>query len=165
MSNLCGNCNIQLSENKKNNKFCSNSCSAKFNNSKRKKKKRLCVGCGNQITKRGKKYCSNKCQSKAIWEIKEQQIKDTGKVKGISQARRYLLDQSKCCKICGNDSWLGSPILLICDHINGNSSDWRIDNLRMICSNCDATTPYYKNKNKGNGRAYRRKRYKLGLSF
>jgi predicted nucleic acid-binding Zn ribbon protein len=161
---FCQSCNVELDQKKKNNKFCSRSCSAIINNSKRKKI-RPCVGCGKQLGPSAKKYCSNRCQFDYCWGNTKQKINEKGLLNGIRQARRYLLEKNKSCQMCGTDSWLGKPILLICDHINGNSNDWRLENLRMICSNCDATTPHYKNKNKGNGRAYRRERYKLGKSF
>jgi len=54
---------------------------------------------------------------------------------------------------------------LILDHINGNSDDNVLLNLRVICNNCDALTDHYKGKNVGNGRAKRRQRYKDGKSY
>ena len=43
------------------------------------------------------------------------------------------------------------------DHIDGNSENNRLDNLRLICSNCDMQLPTYKAKNKGKGRKDRYK--------
>ena len=60
---------------------------------------------------------------------------------------------------------LFKPILLILDHINGNSDNCSLENLRLICSNCDTLTPTYKGRNKGNGRFIRRKKYAQGLSY
>ena len=51
------------------------------------------------------------------------------------------------------------------DHINGNSSDNSLENLRMICPNCHSQTTTYKNRNKGKGRHYRRKRYSESKSY
>jgi hypothetical protein len=163
--NYCECCGSELDYKLRKNKFCSKSCSAKFNNTKRQKKTKLCVLCEKQLGNSAKKYCSQKCQTRHRWQIKKNKINESGKVEGIRQARRFLLETKNSCDMCGNSTWLGRPILLICDHINGNSEDWRLDNLRMICSNCDATTPFYKNKNKGNGRSYRRERYRQGKSF
>jgi hypothetical protein len=53
----------------------------------------------------------------------------------------------------------------ILDHIDGNSSNNDITNLRLVCSNCDSQLPTYKSKNKGNGRHYRRERYKNNQSY
>ena len=35
--------------------------------------------------------------------------------------------------------WLGRPMSLILDHINGVSDDNRLENLRIVCPNCAAT--------------------------
>lgn len=163
--NHCFGCGLPLDYKIRKNKFCSKSCSAEFNNKNRQKKIRYCLFCNKQLAESAKKYCSSQCQNNYQWEFTKNKINEKGKAEGIRQARRYLLEKTNSCQMCGNSNWLGKPILLLCDHINGNSSDWNLNNLRLICSNCDATTPYYKNKNKGNGRSYRRERYKLGKSF
>ena len=43
------------------------------------------------------------------------------------------------CSICnlGNE-WNGKPIVMRLDHINGDSTDHRKENLRMVCPNCDS---------------------------
>jgi hypothetical protein len=44
------------------------------------------------------------------------------------------------CELCGQDeSWRGSRIALILDHVNGCSTDNRLENLRIVCPNCAAT--------------------------
>ena len=52
------------------------------------------------------------------------------------------------CEMCGLESWNGIKIGLELDHINGNSYDHRLDNLRILCPNCHATTDTYRGKNK-----------------
>lgn len=51
------------------------------------------------------------------------------------------------------------------DHIDGNSDNWSLDNLWLVCGNCDMLLPTYKGKNIGNGRYKRRERYKQGKSY
>ena len=49
------------------------------------------------------------------------------------------LKERKCEK-CGQDeNWKGKHMSLILDHINGISDDNRLDNLRIVCPNCNAT--------------------------
>jgi len=52
------------------------------------------------------------------------------------------------CSICYIDSWNNKPIKMQLDHINGISTDHRLENLRMICPNCHSQTETYCGKNK-----------------
>lgn len=52
------------------------------------------------------------------------------------------------CSSCKNDEWMGQPISLELDHINGKNNDNRIENLRLLCPNCHAQTSTYRGKNK-----------------
>jgi len=81
--------------------------------------------------------------------------------------RDYLYEQQRsCCAICGaDDKWNGVTLALILDHINGDASDNRRENLRLICPNCDSQLPTYKARNRGSGRYYRRQRYARGQSY
>ncbi|MEV3971043.1 HNH endonuclease signature motif containing protein [Streptomyces sp. NPDC050698] len=45
------------------------------------------------------------------------------------------------CAECGvGPEWLGKPMTLEVDHINGDWSDDRLENLRLLCPNCHAVT-------------------------
>lgn len=44
------------------------------------------------------------------------------------------------CELCGQDeTWQGRRMALILDHVNGVSNDNRLENLRIVCPNCNAT--------------------------
>lgn len=51
------------------------------------------------------------------------------------------------CYSCGLTEWLGQPISLELDHINGINTDNRLENLTILCPNCHAQTPTYRGKN------------------
>jgi hypothetical protein len=52
------------------------------------------------------------------------------------------------CEICGqNEIWRGKRMSLILDHINGIYNDNRLENLRIVCPNCNATFPTHCGKN------------------
>lgn len=52
------------------------------------------------------------------------------------------------CELCGQEEiWMGKRMSLILDHKNGIHSDWRIENLRIVCPNCNATLDTHCGKN------------------
>lgn len=45
------------------------------------------------------------------------------------------------CEMCGiGNEWNGKPLTLQLDHINGDHSDNRLENLRILCPNCHSQT-------------------------
>lgn len=130
----------------------------------------ICGGCDrtflNRYIKISPKYCSVQCQQDAQWNIRYKLILSTGEATSIKMARKFLIQRDgRRCQICKLESWNDKPIPLVCDHINGNSESLKIDDLRMICPNCDAQTDTYKGKNKGKGRKYRMNRYYNDLTY
>ena len=70
----------------------------------------------------------------------------TGKLK------RQLIQQGTIpyvCAECSLTEWNSKPLSLHLDHINGDSSDHRLLNLRFLCPNCHSQTDTYCGKNKG----------------
>jgi hypothetical protein len=60
-----------------------------------------------------------------------------------------LLEEKCSIPECGITEWQGQKISLHLDHINGNNTDNRIKNLRLLCPNCHSLTPTYCGRNKG----------------
>lgn len=53
------------------------------------------------------------------------------------------------CVLCGQDEWWnGQKMSLILDHKNGINNDHRLENLRFVCPNCNATLPTHCRKHK-----------------
>ena len=60
----------------------------------------------------------------------------------------------KQCNKCGiESSWQNEPLSLTIDHINGDSHDNRLSNLRLLCPNCHSQTPTFGSK------SWNKKRY------
>lgn len=169
--NVCEQCGKKFSVNSgtKNKKFCNRSCSARYNNLSRMNTR--CLNC-NQLLRYGKRYCSNECGSDYRYK---KFIKDwlSGKLEVIndyginSRIRRYMLEEAgyrcsspNCCVVGGwqeiNPKTGKSPLTV--DHIDGNASNNKKENLRVLCPNCHSLTPTYCSLNAGNGRAWRRER-------
>lgn len=52
------------------------------------------------------------------------------------------------CALCGLTHWLGEKLSLVLDHINGESRDHRLENLRLLCPNCNSLQPTFAGRNK-----------------
>lgn len=178
----CTNCQKQSSTiisqfAKSINHFCSQSCSASYNNRQREckpkevrepcykpkigrpkliKLPKLCPQCG---VKSKSTFCSTECSIEYKFQQKVKLVEERGYFyePHIYNCRpfvkKYLRKKhGDKCSICGHGSiWNGKPLVLVCDHINGVPNDWTISNIRLVCPHCDSQLPTFKSKNKGNG--------------
>ena len=66
------------------------------------------------------------------------------------------------CSYCGNEGeWQGKPLSLQLDHINGNCTDHRKENLRWLCPNCHSQTETHGSKNSAYSKTRVEKNYDL----
>lgn len=122
------------------------------------------------VTRHQVKFCSSKCQTEHRYNIyidfwKEGKVTGNKGIvaKGISgHLKRYLFDkyQSKCSECGWNKKHpVTGTVPLEIDHIDGDSENNKENNLRLLCPNCHALTPFFKNLNKGKGRKWRMNKY------
>lgn len=133
-----------------------------------KKEKHIhkCINCGELFEHNYSslnKFCSTKCQHEFIHKEKYRKIVEGDE--SIMRAnyspsifRDFILEEQKgVCSICGcKPEHNGKPLVFVVDHIDGDASNNKRDNLRCICPNCDSQLDTYKSKNKNGARSYYR---------
>ena len=173
-----------------NRKYCSQSCAATVNNIKYPKRVKLikiitnpiknngwllqpekhCYNCGNLLKNSKHKFCSRTCHT----EYKRTQIfnaieNDTYNNDNQNRwHKKYLIDKhgEKCMECNWHEiNQYSNKIPIELEHIDGNSKNNKLNNLKLLCPNCHSLTPTYRALNKGNGRHCRMKRYNDGKSF
>lgn len=129
-----------------------------------KKEKLHCLNCGKILIKRSRKYCSNKCQIE--YQQKEWEEKwISGEIDGFSKTdhwgnvpdriRTYLFKKfdSKCSKCgWGEINQFTGKVPLEVEHIDGDFTNNRPENVTLLCPNCHALTNTYRGANRGKGR-------------
>ena len=88
--------------------------------------------------------------SREIYELNEVFIENSPVTQKVLRGyvERHNIIEYKC-QTCGCDgNWQNGIISLELDHINGNNTDNRIENLRYLCPNCHALTETYRGRNK-----------------
>ncbi len=147
-------------------KFCNSSHAASYNNKRKGKQNHFCLNCGKEI-KRGK-YCSNTCYA----EHKEKQYIERWKrgeengLKGkygiIAAVKKYIFEKNKNeCEICHKNyinPYTGNSVLQI-HHVDGDCTNNREENLKLLCPTHHAMTENFGNRNKNATRKDNRKRY------
>jgi hypothetical protein len=164
---LCKFCGTPIPyEKRHSNKYCNHSCSAKYNNAKRSSLKK-CITCGTEIKNgKHKKYCSRKCQhdyqyKKFIESWKNGEVTGNVGKPGSSVSnhiKRYLREKyhDKCCECGWNKKHpIDKKSPLQVEHIDGDSTNNKEDNLKLLCPNCHSLTLTYGARNKNSTRHYR----------
>jgi hypothetical protein len=152
--------------------FCSHVCAATFNNRKQAQIKsyfkirttvhlklpgviKMCVACGTKLLPTQNRTCSKQCTY--VYRGRLQLLTDS--LSTVAAKRHLIALRGNKCSLCDISSWREEPITIELDHIDGNSYNNKLENLRLLCPNCHSQTDTYRAKNKGKGRVARRKRY------
>ena len=190
---LCEQCRSPMPYDKRKNRFCNQSCAAKRNNTlfpkrenigiEEKRSRRIakivdtltiqvkkyhCKQCNGELTSNTQTFfCSSKCSEDHQREKQFERVERGEKV-GVRALRNYLIHtRGRKCEECGwdkiNPKSNKCPVQM--EHVDGNSENNSLDNLKLLCPNCHSLTPTFGALNRGNGRHYRRKRYADGKSY
>jgi hypothetical protein len=133
-----------------------------------KKPRTPCVVCGKEPKRARYRYCSNACQMKfqrheflRKWRagLASGDIAGVNVELSISKlVRQYLFEKyGNCCARCGwgeRNTYTGKVPLQV-EHLNGDSSDSREENLTLLCPNCHSLTATYGGADRGKGRGKR----------
>lgn len=149
----CPNCGKDIPYVKRQNVHCSHRCAvlAKPREPKEQRcRKHPCADCG--VPAYGKR-----CQA---CKVNASLPKTSEAAHDPRRLRSYLIrTRGRQCAVCKATTWLGQPVPIETDHIDGDYRNNSEVNVRLICPNCHALTPTYKGRNKGRGRAVRRRIY------
>jgi 5-methylcytosine-specific restriction endonuclease McrA len=78
------------------------------------------------------------------------QSKDFQQLSWDSKRTKVIIEQGLKCANCGIDEWLGQPITLEIDHIDGDNKNDARENLEALCPNCHSQTPTWRGRHENN---------------
>ena len=86
-------------------------------------------------------------------DSKIQKVKETWKGKRnyetahLSSLKKWYLEDVDSCEGCGISEWNGKQIVLEVHHIDSDTSNNKVENLKALCPNCHSMTEGWRNRN------------------
>jgi hypothetical protein len=103
--------------------------------------------------------CSRQTWADAVWrgdimprprEMPLEQLLVVGRRTSRSHLKIRLLKaglRENRCEQCGISEWRGKPLSMQLHHVNGDGTDNRLENIRLLCANCHSQTDTYGGRN------------------
>lgn len=91
-----------------------------------------------------------KVRSKQVNEQRWREIRsktDTTNLGRVGIRKKVLNEQGGKCNCCSLDKWLEQDMPFELNHIDGNNTNNKRENLEMLCPNCHALTPTWRGRN------------------
>jgi hypothetical protein len=115
-----------------------------------------------------KAHSSGKMDAKSIYKNRPQESKDKmawsrgksirpdGEIFSLggrgNHKKLLILERGHRCECCRNSDWIGKPITLELEHVDGNRINNTRENLKLLCPNCHSQTETWRGKNINSGR-------------
>lgn len=144
----------------KNGTFCSRSCanSRKFSPESIELKKRSNLEYYANLTADQKQQLNKQKIEAYDFAAHQKLVQEKNRVKSWSRPyeqmhrqslrKRVLHERNYKCEACGiSNVYNGKPLSLELDHIDGDNTNNKIENLRILCPNCHSQTPTHRAKN------------------
>jgi hypothetical protein len=78
---------------------------------------------------------------------KNERLKDWSKYSRVVNLKKHLINsRGHKCEECKFEIWINTPIPLEVHHVDGDRTNNKIDNLKLLCCNCHSLTHNWKNR-------------------
>lgn len=139
----------------KNPKFCNRSCHVTYHNHLKLSSERI-----NFLEKKKELYIKYKDYkgTERVKKVAEDKLlsEDFNNISSLERKRkRILLEQNNKCNKCSLSEWLGKPLTLELEHIDGNNKNNKRENLECLCPNCHSLTNTWRGKNRKDKKLYK----------
>lgn len=157
MKKICPKCN---NEHEKRGTFCCRSCanSRNFSPEAIEKKKLSGLAFYSRLSEQERKELHLKKTEKYDWLEHQRIVQEKNRARSWNRPheqmhrdslrKRILHERNYTCEECGiGNVYNGKPLSLELDHIDGNNTNNKVENLRILCPNCHSQTPTHRAKN------------------